>query len=67
MSWFYADWSWVHTLTTTAALVMSCMVVICAIANLLRSHVSVQHAAVLVPIERGLRHAPHDRNGSRAA
>jgi len=67
MSWYYADWSWVQTFTTTAALVMCGMVVVCAIANLVRSHTSARHLEVLVPIERDLRHAPHQRDGHRAA
>lgn len=67
MTWYYADWSWVYTWTTTAAVVMGCVAVICAIANLIRSHLSARPVQVLVPIERDLRHAPHRHNGSRAA
>ena len=67
MTWYYADWSWVHTFTTIAAVVMCGMVVVCAIADLIRSHVSPRRAEVVVPIERDLHHAPQHRNGSRAA
>ena len=36
MIWYYADWSWTRTLTTTATVVMGCVVLVCAIVNLVR-------------------------------
>ena len=67
MTWYYADWSWVHTFTTTAALVLGCIAVVCGIAHLLRSHTSARPVEVLAPIEHDLRHATIHRDGSRAA
>ena len=67
MTWYYADWSWVHTFTTTAALVMVCIAVVCGMAHLIRCHVSARPVDVLVPIEREVRQAPRHHNGSRAA
>ena len=77
MTWYYADWSWLHTMTTTAAAVMVGAVIACAIVNLVRSVLTARHAEVVVTngfVQRsrsetqgGVRHAPHHQNGSRAA
>ena len=77
MTWYYADWSWTHTFLTTAALIMGCVVVACAIANLVRSHLTERHAEVIVTngfarpstaeIEPGTLRGSHPRHGSRAA
>ena len=77
MTWYYADWSWTHTLTTSAAIVMVCGVLACAIVNYVRSLLDARHAEVVVTngfaqrswseIEREMRHVPHHHNGSRAA
>ena len=37
MTWYYADWSWIHTLTTAAAVVLTCGVLVAAFVNLVRS------------------------------
>ena len=77
MIWYYADWSWTRTLTTTSAVVMGCVILACAIVNLVRSLMSARHDEVVVTngfvprsraeIEREVRYAPHHHNGSRAA
>ena len=67
MNWYYGDWSWVHTFTTTAALLLCSVAVICWIATLIRSHLSARQAHVLVSVEHDLWHAPHRHHGRRAA
>ena len=67
MTWYYADWSWVHTFTTIATLIMGGVFLVCALVHLARPHLTARHGGVLVPIDHDLRHAPHHQNGSRAA
>lgn len=77
MIWYYADWSWTRTLTTTSAVVMGCVILACAIVNLVRSLMSARHDEVVVTngfvprswaeIEREVQYAPHHHIGSRAA
>ena len=76
MSWYYADWSWIRGLITSAALVVGCVVVACAIVTLVRS-LTARHAEVIitngfaqpsrVEIEREVRQVSNRRDGSRAA
>jgi hypothetical protein len=77
MTWYYADWSWIQRFITSAVLVVGCVVVACAIATLVRSHLTAHHAEVIVTngfvrpsraeIERQVRQVSNRRNGSRAA
>jgi hypothetical protein len=77
MSWYYADWSWIRGLITSAALVVGCVVVACAIVTLVRSSLTARHAEVIitngfaqpsrVEIEREVRQVSNRRDGSRAA
>ena len=75
MSWYYADWSWVHSLVMTAAVVITVGVVVCVVVNLMRSTVSDRHDDALVtngfvqpsPAKMEGRHAGYVRNGRWAA
>ena len=77
MSWYYADWSWLRTLITSAAFLTSAVVIACAVANVIRSRLIVRHAEVaptnrfgqpsLVETRDRLRHAPHHASTSQAA
>jgi hypothetical protein len=77
MSWYYADWSWVHDLITTAMVVTTCAVMVCAIVHLVRTRRDDHHDEAFVtngfaqrsPGEARLvlGDAPQRHNGSRAA
>ena len=70
MSWYYADWSWVYTLTTAAAVVMGCVVLAAAIFNLGRSVLTARRVPVTVTngfAQRSLADVHRDRSQARAA